>query len=372
MMRPGGSSVADSAQRASPGAIGEGAGARRIALDAMGGDFAPGEVVLGAVQAARELGASVLLVGPHTTIQQELARHDTQGLDLEIVQADEVIGMDEHPVEAVRTKKRNSITVAHELVRDGRAAGAVSAGNSGAVLAAAIFTLRRIHGVDRPAFGGVVPAAGGARTLVLDMGANTDCKPPYLLQFAVMGAAYMQSVFAVPHPRVGLLSNGEEETKGDQLVQQAHQLIKAAALSLDLNFIGNVEGRDINAGTVDVVVCDGFVGNVVLKLSEGIVRMLLGTIREELMASTVSKVGGLLARPAFDRVRTRLDYEEYGGVPVLGVNGVSIISHGRSRAKAIKSAIRVAMQAAEARLPETIAEGMHALDTHASVTSAGE
>src|SRR5258705_13983086 len=199
MMRSGRSSVADSAQRASPGAIGEGAGARRIALDAMGGDFAPGEVVLGAVQAARELGASVLLVGPHSTIQQELAGHDTQGLDLEIVQADEVIGMDEHPVEAVRTKKRNSITVAHELVRNGRAAGAVSAGNSGAVLAAAIFTLRRNHRVDRPAFGGVVPAAGGARTRGLDVGAKPDCKPPSLQEFARTSAPYMQSVYAVSH-----------------------------------------------------------------------------------------------------------------------------------------------------------------------------
>jgi phosphate acyltransferase len=278
-------------------------GRPRVALDAMGGDYAPGEVVAGAVQAARELGVGVILVGPAPAIRAALAKHDTAGLDLTIEHTDEVIGMDEHPAEAVRTKKHNTITLAHELVRDGRAVGAVSAGNSGAVLAAAIFTLRRIRGIDRPAFGGVVPAAGGRHTLVLDMGANTDCKPPYLLQFAVMGDAYMRGVFGIGSPRVGLLSNGEEETKGDQLTQQAHQLIKAAASAIGLNFVGNVEGRDINAGTVHVVVCDGFVGNVVLKLSEGLAKMLLDTIRHELTAGPMTTVGALLARPAFNRVR---------------------------------------------------------------------
>jgi phosphate acyltransferase len=333
----------------------------RIALDAMGGDFAPGEIVLGGVQAARELGVGVLLVGQESSIQAELARQDTTGLDLEIVHTDQAVGMDEHPAEAVRAKPRNSITLAHELVRDGRAAGAVSAGNSGAVLAAAIFTLKRIRGVERPAFGGVVPADGGRQTLILDMGANTDCKPSYLLQFAIMGSAYMRSVFGIADPRVGLLANGEEETKGDQLTQQAHQLIAAAAPESGLNFIGNVEGREINAGVVDVVVCDGFVGNVVLKLSEGLAKMLLATIKKELTSGLVTTLGAALAKPAFDRVRKQLDYEEYGGVPVLGVNGISIISHGRSKAKAVKNAIRVASQAAEARLPEIIGQGMKTL-----------
>ena len=336
-------------------------GKTRIALDAMGGDFAPGEIVLGGVQAARELGVGVLLVGQESAIQAELSHLDTAGLDLEIVHTDQVVGMDEHPAEAVRAKPRNSITLAHELVRDGRAAGAVSAGNSGAVLAAAIFTLKRIRGVERPAFGGVVPADGGRQTLILDMGANTDCKPSYLLQFAVMGSAYMRSVFGVADPRVGLLANGEEETKGDQLTQQAHQLIKAAAPESGLNFIGNVEGREINAGVVDVVVCDGFVGNVVLKLSEGLAKMLLATIRKELTSGLITTLGAALAKPAFDRVRKQLDYEEYGGVPVLGVNGISIISHGRSKAKAVKNAIRVASQAAEAKLPEIIGQGMRTL-----------
>jgi glycerol-3-phosphate acyltransferase PlsX len=228
-------------------------------------------------------------------------------------------------------------------------------------LAAAIFTLKRIRGVERPAFGGVVPADGGRQTLVLDMGANTDCKPSYLLQFAVMGSAYMRSVFGIANPRVGLLANGEEETKGDQLTQQAHQLLKAAAPESGLNFIGNVEGREINAGVVDVVVCDGFVGNVVLKLSEGLAKMLLATIKKELTSGPITTLGAALAKPAFDRVRKQLDYEEYGGVPVLGVNGISIISHGRSKAKAVKNAIRVASQAAEARLPEIIEQGMRTL-----------
>ncbi len=346
-------------------------GATRIALDAMGGDFAPGEVVLGAVQAARELGFGVLLVGPEDAIRAELAKYDTSGLDLEGGHTDEVIGMDEHPARAVARKRRNSISLCHQLAREGRAAGAVSAGNSGAVLVAAIHELGTIAGVDRPAFGGVVPAAGGRQTLILDMGANTDCKPSYLLQFAVMGAAYMRAVFGVAAPRVGLLSNGEEETKGDQLTQQAHRLIKAAAPAVGLNFVGNIEGRDINAGEVDVVVCDGFVGNVVLKLSEGLAKMLLETIRKELTANPISLVGAALARPAFNRVRKRLDYEEYGGVPVLGVNGVSIISHGRSKAKAIKNALRVARQAAQAQLSDAIAQGVGRLNV-ADATGAGE
>jgi phosphate acyltransferase len=334
---------------------------RRIALDAMGGDNAPGEIVLGAIQAAQEQGIGVWLVGPEERLRAELARHGAAGLDLEIVHTDEVIGMDEHPAEAVRSRRRNTMTLCHELVRDGKALGAVSAGNSGAMMASALLTLRRIKGVDRPALGAVLPAADGARTLVLDVGANTDSKPEYLAQFALMGSAYMRSAFGVERPRVGLLANGEEETKGDQLTQEAHELLKATASAAGLNFIGNVEGRDINAGTVDVVVCDGFVGNVVLKLSEGLSRMILATIRKELTAGPISSVGALLAKPAFDRVRKQMDYEEYGGAPLLGVNGVSIVSHGRSGAKAIKNAIRVAVQAADAHMPEMIARGLQSM-----------
>ncbi|HEU0026277.1 MAG TPA: phosphate acyltransferase PlsX [Ktedonobacterales bacterium] len=329
--------------------------ANRVALDAMGGDHAPAEIVKGAVEAAGELNAGVILVGPEPLIKAELAKYDVTGLDLTIVHTDEVIGMEEHPAEAVRSKRRNSITVCQELVRDGKAIGAVSAGNSGAVMAAAMFTLRRTKGVDRPAFGAVLPAAGSKQVMVLDIGANTDCKPQWLLQFALMGAAHQSAIFGVTSPRVGLLANGEEESKGDQLTQEAHQLIKAAAPNVGLNFIGNVEGRDINAGNVDVVVCDGFVGNVVLKFAEGLSKMLLQTIRKELTAGPLTSVGALLAKPAFDRVRKQLDYEEYGGVPILGVNGVSVICHGSSHAKAIKNAIRVARQAAQTDLPASIA-----------------
>lgn len=329
-----------------------------VALDAMGGDNAPGQIVQGGVEAARELGLGVLLVGPEARLREELARHATAGLDLEIVHADQVIGMDEHPAEAVRAKRRNSMTVALEQVRDKRAVAAVSAGNSGAMLAASLFTLRRIPGVDRPALGGIFPAAGGRRTLVLDIGANTDSRPTYLVQFALMGAIYLEQVFDVSNPRVGLLANGEEETKGDQLVQEAHALLEAVAGPAGLNFIGNVEGRDINAGTVDVVVCDGFVGNVVLKVSEGLSKMLLDTIRGAIKSNPLTLVGGAIAQPAFAKVRKTFDYEEYGGVPLLGVNGVSIISHGRSGPKAIKSAIRVARQAAQAGVPHLIAAGM--------------
>jgi phosphate acyltransferase len=330
----------------------------RIAVDAMGGDNAPGQIVEGAVWAARDLGVGIALVGPETVLRAELAKHDTTGLRVDVVHADQVIGMDEHPAEAVRAKRRNTMTVALEQVRDGSAIAAVSAGNSGAMLAASLFTLKRIPGVDRPALGGIFPAAGGKRTMVLDIGANTDSKPAYLVQFAVMGALYLEQVFGVAHPRVGLLSNGEEESKGDELVRETHALLKVAAPAAGINFIGNVEGRDVNAGTVDVIVCDGFVGNVLLKLEEGLSKMLLEAIRTAITGNPITAVGGLLARPAFADVRRQMDYEEYGGVPLLGVNGVSIVSHGRSGPKAIRSAIRVARQAAEARVPQLIAEGM--------------
>src|SRR5947207_11655549 len=253
----------------------------RVALDAMGGDKAPGEIVLGAVQAAREYGIGVYLVGREDTIRVELTKHDTTGLDLPILHTDEVIEMDDHPATAVRRKKNASMLLALQLVRDGKALGAVSAGNSGAMMAASLFTLKRIEGVDRPALGTVFPTRDGV-SFVLDVGANTDCKPEYLQQFALMGSIYMERIFSVSSPRVGLLANGEEETKGNELVQQAHQLLKAHAETLGINFIGNVEGRDIPAGGTDVVVCDGFVGNVVLKLGEGMAETLLSILRTQM------------------------------------------------------------------------------------------
>jgi glycerol-3-phosphate acyltransferase PlsX len=331
---------------------------RRVALDVMGGDNAPGEIVAGAVQGARELNLGVILVGPEPTIRAEMAKHDISGLDLTIEHTDEVVRMDEHPAEAVRSRPRNTLSLCMQLIKDGRAASMVSAGNSGAVVAAALLGLGRIKGIARPALGTVLPTATGKPTLLLDIGATTDSKPSYLAQFALMGSAYMHGVFGVASPKVALLANGEEEGKGDQLVQAAHLLIREIANQGTLNFFGNVEGRDIPAGQVDVIVCDGFVGNVALKLSEGLSKMLLGTIRTEIYSSPLNQVGGLILKGAFNKVRAKLDYEEYGGAPLLGVKGVAIIAHGSSHAKAIKNALRVAAQAAEQQLPERIAEGV--------------
>jgi len=337
----------------------------RVALDAMGGDNAPGEVVLGAIQAAREYSMGVYLVGREDAIRAELAKHDTSGLDLPIIHTDEVIEMNEHPASAVRRKKNASMTLALQLVLDGSALGAVSAGNSGAMMATSLFTLKRIEGVDRPALGAVFPTRDGV-SFVLDVGANTDCKPEYLQQFALMGSIYMERIFSVSSPRVGLLANGEEETKGNELVQQTHQLLKAHAETLGINFIGNVEGREIPAGGADVVVCDGFVGNVVLKLSEGLAETLLGMLRTQMTSSLPNKLAAAVLQPGLRKVFRRMDYAEYGGVPLLGINGSAIVSHGRSNAKAIKNALRVARQTTETNVVGAIAGGLAKLQTESS------
>jgi phosphate acyltransferase len=341
----------------------------RVALDAMGGDHAPGEIILGAVQAAREYGFGVYLVGPQDRIQAELAHHNTQGLDLPIVHTDEFIPMDEHnPAKAVRNKN-TSMVRALQLVKDGEALGAVSAGNSGAMMAAAsLMTLKRLKGVERAALGGILPTKDSA-CMVIDMGANTDCKPEYLQQFALMGSIYMERIMHLKSPRVGLLANGEEEGKGNQQVQEAHQLLKANASTLGVNFIGNVEGRDIFAGTVDVVVCDGFVGNVVLKVSEGLSEVLLGLIKAEMTKSLPNKLAALVLQSDLRNMGKRLDYAEYGGLPLLGVNGAAIISHGRSNAKAIKNALRVARQTAETGVAQAIAEGLAKLSAGEETTA---
>ncbi|MFL5625405.1 MAG: phosphate acyltransferase PlsX [Ktedonobacteraceae bacterium] len=337
--------------------------ATRVALDAMGGDHAPAEIVLGAVQAAREYGFGVYLVGPEKLIQAELAKHNTQGLDLPIVHTDEFIPMDEHnPARAVRNKN-TSMVRALQLVKDGEALGAVSAGNSGAMMAAAsLVTLKRLQGVERAALGGVLPTRDGA-CMVIDLGANTDCKPEYLQQFALMGSIYMERIMHLKSPRVGLLANGEEEGKGNQQVQETHQLLKANAPTLGINFIGNVEGRDIFTGAVDVVVCDGFVGNVVLKVSEGLSEVLLGLVRAEMTKSLPNKLAAAVLRSDLRNMGKRLDYAEYGGLPLLGVNGVAVISHGRSNARAIKNALRVARQTADTAVAQAIAEGLAKLST---------
>lgn len=325
----------------------------RIVLDAMGGDHAPPVAVEGGVWAAREYGIEVILVGREDDIRRELAKHDTAGLSLPIVHASQVIEMEEHPAAAVKAKRDSSMVVGMDLLKRGEADAFVSAGNSGGVMAAALFRLGRIRGIKRPALSTIYPTTTGI-CFMLDMGANTDCKPEYLLQFAYMGVAYAERVLGIANPRVGLVSNGEEETKGSILVQEAHQLLKKSGL----NFIGNVEGKDIPAGMADVVVTDGFTGNVIGKLSEGLAESLLTVIKEEIKKSPLATLGALLSKPAFDKVKKRLDYAEFGGAPLLGVDGVVIVAHGRSNAKAIKNAVRVAKQAVEGGMLAAIKEGL--------------
>lgn len=328
-----------------------------VAIDAMGGDHAPKVVVEGAVAAANELDVSMLLVGRRDLIEPLLEQHGPTER-VEVVDAATVIGMHDHPATAVRQKPDSSLVVGVKLVREGRASAFVSAGSTGALMAAGLFELKRIAGVERPAIGALFPTARG-KTLIIDVGANADCKPEHLAQFGVMGSAYLERVFDVHRPSVGLLSIGEEETKGNALVLAAHPLLK----QLPIHFVGNIEGRDIPHGTVDVAVCDGFTGNVVLKLAEGMAGTITSMIRAEINASLVSKVAAVGVLPAFRRVRTRLDHTEYGGAPLLGINGVCIVAHGSSNAKSIRGAIRVAVQAVEHGLVDHIARGIGDLPT---------
>ena len=339
----------------------------RIALDAMGGDHAPAETVAGAVQAARELGIEVTLVGPRDVVAAELARHQPGALPIDVVDAPDVIDMAEHPAQAVRRLPGASMNVAVRLVKEGKAQGFVSAGNTGAAMVSALFGLGRVPGIERPALATIFPTAKG-HCLILDVGANADCRPEHLEQFAVMGERYSRLVLGVTRPRVGLLSNGEEETKGNKLVQETHQLLKTA----DLEFIGNVEGKDVPRGLVDVVVCDGFVGNVLIKLAEGIGEFTFALMREEISRSLVGVVGALLLRPALRRIRRRVDYQEYGGAPLLGVRGVVIVAHGRSHARAIRNALRVADQAARVNLTDALAMRARPGDQPVAETSATE
>jgi glycerol-3-phosphate acyltransferase PlsX len=327
----------------------------KIALDAMGGDYAPAAAIEGAVRAARDFKLTVQLVGQPEAINVELAKHTTTGLDLPIIPASEVIEMHEHPATAVKNKKDSSMVVAAECLKAGVSDGFVSAGNSGGVLAAALFGPGRIKGIKRPALGTIFPNdSPHGYCFMLDVGANTDVRPEFLLQFALMGHHYASQVLDIPNPRVGLLSTGEEEDKGNMLVQEATPLLKASGL----NFIGNVEGKDIPMGLVDVVVTDGFTGNVFIKGAEGVASMILKMLRREIEARPLAKLGALLARPAFRALRARLDYREFGGGPLLGINGTVIVAHGRSDAYAIRNAIRVAQQTAEKNIASVIERGL--------------
>jgi phosphate acyltransferase len=339
-----------------------------IALDAMGSDRAPKPEIEGAIHAARSYGVRVLLVGPEATIRAELERHPAAArLPIEIVHSSEVITMEDKAVQAVRAKRDSSMRVGLRLVREGRAAGFVTAGNTGAAMATAKMVLGALHGVDRPALAAVFPTAPGTAAILLDVGANVDCKPHNLEQFAVMGEIYFRSMFghtmprsnfsAGKRPRVGLLSIGEEETKGNVLTRESFQLLKR----LPLNFVGNVEGRDLFNGHVDVIVADGFVGNVALKISEGVANLVRTVLKESLKATITSQVGYMLSRSAFADFKKRIDHTEYGGAPLLGLKGVCIITHGSSNANAIKNAVRVAAEFAERCINASIEQGLAAL-----------
>lgn len=326
----------------------------RIALDAMGGDRGPMVTVEGAVAAARELGLSVVLVGNEEDLRGRLSNHDTNGLSVAICHAPETIGMHESPSVALRKKRQSSIRIGLELVKRGEADAFISAGNTGAVMATALITLGPLAGVERPAIALIIPTLEG-QSILLDVGANADCKARHLLQFAIMGDVYARQIMGKRSPTVGLLSIGEEETKGNELTKEA---FKGLEEEQSLNFIGNVEGREVFRGRADVIVCDGFTGNIALKIIESAAEFFTVLLKEELAKGLVGKAGALLARGAFERFRKLVDYTEYGGAPLLGVRGVCIISHGRSTAKAIKNAIRVAAECVENRVAEHISEGI--------------
>ncbi len=346
-----------------------------IAVDAMGGDHAPKAEVEGAIQAARTLNVRVVLVGREEVLHKELDHHPGwKELPLEVRHASEVITMEDSAARAVRQKRDSSIRVASRLVREGLADGLVSAGNTGAVMATAKMVQGMVPGVDRPALASAFPTVKGPDrpVVVVDVGANVDCEPKMLAQFAVMGEAYSRVIFQNPKPRVGLLSIGEEEHKGNDLTRSAMALLK----SLPLNFVGNVEGRDLYTGNTDVIVCDGFVGNVALKVSEGLVDVIRKMLQESLQATATRKLGYLLARSAFVDFKKRIDYSEYGGAPLLGVRGVCIICHGRSTGKAIRNAIRVAKDFAgggiNQRIEQELAAWSVSLNGHLSGRVTGD
>ncbi|HSM79143.1 MAG TPA: phosphate acyltransferase PlsX [Bryobacteraceae bacterium] len=322
-----------------------------IAVDAMGGDSAPKAEIEGSIRAARLLGVRIILVGPEDRIRAELSQfEEAADLPISVQHAREWITMEDSAAKSVRSKRESSIRIASRLVREGKADGVVSAGNTGAVMATAKMVQGMINGVDRPALASAFPTLAGKPVVVVDVGANVDSSPRMLAQFAVMGEIYSRVIFRIARPTVGLLSIGEEEHKGNQLTHDATPLLKA----LPLNFTGNVEGRDIYSGKADVIVCDGFIGNVALKVSEGLVDMFTQMLRQSLEATITRKIGYVLSRAAYRDLKKRVDYSEYGGAPLLGVKGVCIICHGRSNANAIKNGIRVAAEFAQGHINEKI------------------
>lgn len=320
-----------------------------IALDAMGGDHAPAEVVKGAVLAAAEYAVEIILVGQEDVVRRELAAAGGTPRNISVFDAREIVTMEDTALAPLRRKRNSSVRVCANLVAEGKANAFVSAGNTGATWTSARAVMGMIEGVSRPALATVLPSLKG-HTLLLDVGANVDAKPNHLREFAVMGHFYAQMLFDIDAPRVGLLSIGEEEGKGNELTKETYRVLKETGL----NFIGNAEGRDVFNGNADVVVCDGFIGNVVLKASEALGEFVSTTLRQEMTKTLPRKIGGLLAKSAFDGLKKRMDYSEYGGAPLLGVKGGCIVCHGRSNAKAIKNAIRVARNFAISRIDEKI------------------
>ncbi|OGF45035.1 MAG: phosphate acyltransferase [Candidatus Firestonebacteria bacterium RIFOXYA2_FULL_40_8] len=324
----------------------------KIALDAMGGDNAPEIEVEGAVLAAKEFGIEVILVGDKKRIEAELEKYKTKGLAISIVHASEVIGMHESPTDAYKQKKDSSLVVGIKLVKDKKADALISAGNTGAVMATALFELGRLKGVARPALGAFFPSKHG-RALILDAGANADCKPKHLQQFAIMGAVYYNDVIKAGTPRVGLLSIGEEETKGNELTIEASKLIKAT----NVNFIGNIEGRDILSDKADVIVCDGFVGNVVLKFAESLAKNFFAILKAELSGKSIFiSVAAWILKPVFKGIIKKTDYAEYGSAPLLGINGYIFVGHGSSNVKAMKNAFKTAVESIQSKVQDHIAE----------------
>jgi len=322
----------------------------QIAVDAMGGDYAPGHVVDGALAAVRHFDFGVTLVGPAATIEAELARHpDVDRRRVRFTDAPETVTMEESPAKALRRKPLASIKVAADMVARGEAAALFSAGNTGATVMAAHAAFGMLPGVDRPALAATIPTRRRPAVL-LDVGASVECRPSHLLQFAVMGSTYARIAFGIESPRVALLSTGEEDTKGNELTREAHRLLKTSPLA----FIGNIEARDVYGGEADVIVCDGFTGNVALKISEGVAELAESLLREDLSSTLTLRVGSLLTRRALRRFRRRIDYSEYGGVPLVGVAGVVIVGHGRSSVKAVRNAVATAYRFAASRFIERV------------------
>jgi len=328
----------------------------RIAIDAMGGDHAPDAIIGGALIAARRQQIGLLLVGARDVIADALTRHPgAEGVDVRVLHAPERIEMAESASAALRRKPLASIRVAAEAVRDGQAAALFSAGHTGAAVMAAHAAFGRLPGVDRPALVTTIPTRRSPAVL-LDSGATVECRPQHLVQFAVMGSAYARMALGVESPRVGLLSVGAEESKGNELTREAHQLLKSAPV----RFVGNVEGRDVYSGEADVIVCDGFTGNVTLKISEGVVETVERLLHEELSATVGTRVGYLLSREAFRRFRKRVDYAEYGGAPLIGLDGLCVIGHGRSSAKAVRSAVMMTAKLVNERLLDRLTQDVAA------------